>query len=255
MIALGETAAVLCLAFAALFLVCRRVANYGFVDVGWSYAFAPCALFLAAGGHGWAPRRWFDAALVALWSVRLGTHLWIRVRRHHPREDARYADYRRRWTPWVFFAFFEGQALSVALLLLPLALAVADPTPGWRVWEAAGAVLWAVAIAGEALADRQMSRFKADPANRGAVCRAGLWKYSRHPNYFFESLVWWAYFLLAVGAPGGGFAVVCPLLMLFLLLRVTGIPPTEALAVRSKGDAYRDYQRTTSAFFPWFPRK
>jgi steroid 5-alpha reductase family enzyme len=120
--------------------------------------------------------------------------------------------------------------------------------------EIGGLALWAVALAGEALADKQMSRFKAAPSNAGAVCRTGLWKYSRHPNYFFESLVWWAYFLFAAAAPTGWVTLYCPLGMLYLLLRVTGIPETEAQAVRSKGEAYRAYQRTTSAFVPWFPR-
>jgi steroid 5-alpha reductase family enzyme len=100
-----------------------------------------------------------------------------------------------------------------------------------------------------------MKRFKADPANKGKVCEAGMWRYSRHPNYFFESLVWWAYFLFALGSPFGWTTVFCPLLMLWFLFRVTGIPLTEEQAVRSKGDAYREYQRTTSAFVPWFKKK
>jgi steroid 5-alpha reductase family enzyme len=111
-----------------------------------------------------------------------------------------------------------------------------------------------VAFAGESLADRQLSRFRQDPRNRGRVCRDGLWRYSRHPNYFFEWLHWWAYVALAAGSPLWWIAVAGVAMMLLFLTRVTGIPPTEAQALRSRGEAYREYQRTTSAFFPWPPR-
>ena len=118
--------------------------------------------------------------------------------------------------------------------------------------EITGLALAILSLGGEALADWQLKQFKADPANRGKVCQAGLWRYSRHPNYFFESLIWWAFFLVALGSLHGWVTILCPLLMLYFLWKVTGIPLTEEHAVRSKGDAYREYQRTTSAFVPWF---
>ena len=105
------------------------------------------------------------------------------------------------------------------------------------------------------LADRQLSAFRMNPANRGQVCRQGMWRYSRHPNYFCEWLHWWAYVLLAVGAAGGWLNVLGPVLMLYFLHKVTGIPPTEAQALKNRGEAYREYQRTTSIFFPWPPKK
>ena len=111
-----------------------------------------------------------------------------------------------------------------------------------------------VAVAGEALADRQLAAFQADPGSRGGTCRAGLWPYSRHPNYFFEWLTWVAYAAFALPSPWGWTFVCAPLLMLFLRFRVTGIPMAEEQALRSRGDDYREYQRTTSAFFPWFPK-
>jgi steroid 5-alpha reductase family enzyme len=104
------------------------------------------------------------------------------------------------------------------------------------------------------VADSQLQSFKSNPANRSATCRVGLWRYSRHPNYFFEWLIWVAFAVFAMGSPYGYVAAFAPLLMLFFLFRVTGIPATEAQALRSKGDDYRQYQRTTSAFVPWFPR-
>ena len=118
-----------------------------------------------------------------------------------------------------------------------------------------GFILWLVALGGETLADRQLAGFKADPSNRGKVCRTGLWRSSRHPNYFFEWLVWVSLFVVALPAPWGWITIFAPALMLFFLLRVTGIPYTEQQSLRSKGDAYRAYQRTTNAFFPWFPKK
>jgi steroid 5-alpha reductase family enzyme len=100
-----------------------------------------------------------------------------------------------------------------------------------------------------------LAQYRGDPVNRGKTCRLGLWKYSRHPNYFFEWLYWWVYVLIAWTAPLGWISLLAPGLMLFFLLKVTGIPATEAQAVRSRGDDYRDYQRTTSMFIPWFPQK
>jgi steroid 5-alpha reductase family enzyme len=112
-----------------------------------------------------------------------------------------------------------------------------------------------LAICCEAAADAQLSKFKSDASNKGHTCQAGLWRYSRHPNYFFEWLIWMAYALFAFASPGGSFGLISPALILFFLLRVTGIPATEAQALRSRGDEYRRYQQTTSAFVPWFPKE
>ncbi len=126
--------------------------------------------------------------------------------------------------------------------------------PEIGIMEFGGAAIWLIAVIGESTADYQLKKFKADPANKGKICDRGLWYYSRHPNYFFEWLIWVAYFLFAAGAPGGWITIYCPLLMLLFLTKITGIPPTEAQSLKSRGDAYRDYQRRTSAFVPWFPR-
>jgi steroid 5-alpha reductase family enzyme len=120
--------------------------------------------------------------------------------------------------------------------------------------EIAGAVLWLLALSGEALADAQLGAFKRNAKNRGRVCNVGLWRYSRHPNYFFEWMIWVAYFVFALGSPHGWIAIIGPASILYLLLRVTGIPMTEEQSLRSRGDAYREYQRTTSAFVP-LPRR
>ncbi len=247
----------LCVLFAGLYFVCRHVDNYGFVDVAWAYAFAALAAFYAWAGPGWWPRRLVVAALVLAWSARLGTHLLRRVAGHHPVEDGRYQQLRRDWAGHFaakMFGFFHLQAGSVVLLGIPFLLPVRNGADRFSGWELAGVALWVVALAGEAVADAQLAAFKRNPANRGAACDSGLWRYSRHPNYFFEWLVWVAYFLFALGSPHGWLAAISPASILFLLLEVTGIPLTEEQALRSKGDAYRRYQARTSAFFPLPPK-
>lgn len=249
---------VLCAAFAALYALARRLDNYGIVDVAWSYAFAGLAGFYALAGLGWGPRRALLAGLAGGWSLRLGTHLLLRVARHHPAEDARYAQLRRDWADNFgrrMARFFQFQAISVVVLGAGFVAIAQNAVPGFHPLELAGAALWLVALTGEGLADAQLAAFKRDPANRGRVCAAGLWRYSRHPNYFFEWLVWVSFLLVALASPGGWVAGLGPIGMLYLLLRVTGIPATEEQAVRSKGDAYRRYQASTSAFMPWFPRR
>lgn len=248
----------LCALFAGLYWVARRMDNYGIVDIAWSYAFGLLALFYAAFAPGWPNRRALIAALALMWSLRLGTHLAIRVIGHHPVEDGRYLQLRKDWAANFvakMFWFFQMQAASVVLLGAAFLVVSLNPAPAFHPLEIAGAVLWLLAISGEALADAQLAAFKKNPANKGQVCAVGLWRFSRHPNYFFEWLIWVAFSVIALGSPWGWIAIVGPASILYLLLRVTGIPMTEEQSLRSRGDAYRRYQQTTSAFIPWFPKK
>lgn len=254
---LVSATAALCLLFAALYFLARRLDNYGIVDVAWSYAFAGLAAFYALAGAGDPLRRALIGTLAAVWSLRLGTHLLVRVASHHPKEDTRYLQLRRDWAGNFapkMFGFFQLQAVSIVLLGIPFLLAVQNTAARLHPLELAGAVLWLLALSGEALADAQLAAFKRDPAHRGQVCAVGLWRYSRHPNYFFEWLIWVAFFVFALASPWGWLAVIAPASILFLLLRVTGIPMAEEQSLRSKGDAYRRYQQTTSAFVPLPPR-
>ena len=149
------------------------------------------------------------------------------------------------------YRFFMLQAALNVFLSLPLLVACLNPAPGIGMLEWLGVAIWALGLAGETLADRQLARFRADPANRGRVCTVGLWRYSRRPNYFFEWTIWVAYAAFALGSPPWGWAgLAMPALMLHFLLNVTGVRATEAQALRSKGAAYREYQRRTSAFVP-----
>lgn len=248
----------LCAAFALCYALARRLDNYGIVDIAWSYAFALLAIFYAVFAPGWPLRRALIATLAVLWSLRLGTHLFRRVMGHHPVEDGRYMQLRRDWAgnfSSKMFGFFQLQAASVVLLGLAFFIICLNPAPQLHPLEIAGALLWLLAVGGESLADAQLAAFKRNPANQGCVCDTGLWRYSRHPNYFFEWLIWVAYFVFALASPGGWIAIIGPACILYLLLRVTGIPLTEEQSLRSKGDAYRRYQQITSAFVPWLPKK
>jgi steroid 5-alpha reductase family enzyme len=249
---------VCCVVFAGFFRVARRMDNYGIVDIVWSYAFGPVALLYALFAAGWAPRRFGVAALALFWSARLGTYLYRRVMSHHPEEDGRYREMRTRWAANFsreMFKFYQIQAASVVVLALPFLLAAGRPETGFTAFDWLALALFVVGQTGETLADAQLAAFKKDPANKGQVCAVGLWSVSRHPNYFFVALTWMSFALFALPAAWGWLGLIAPASILYLLLFVTGIPLTEAQAVRSKGDAYRAYQRRVSAFVPWFPKK
>lgn len=242
--------------FALLWVLCTAVRNYGFVDAGWAYSIGLLALLYALLGTGHLSRRLIFSGICVIWSIRLGTHILQRVIRDHPKEDARYLSLRKEWPhPFLFFLFFEVQALSAIVLSLPFFFTAFDRRPEISFLEITGYLLALTGIVGEAISDRQKKTFASDPSNKGQVCNTGLWRYSRHPNYFFESIVWWGFFFAAATSPWGWATVICPLLMLWLLLRVTGIPLTEKLSLQKRGDAYRAYQQTTSAFIPWFRKK
>ena len=231
-----------------------RTHNGGIADVLWAYCLAAAALLYAVTGSGSSDLRIVIALLAGFWYARLGTYLLFRV--HSQTEDARYRAMREHWGRHAhahFLWFFALQAALAWLFALPFWIIANNPT-AFGVVHMLGVLLAAFAFAGESLADEQLRRFKQNPANRKKTCRAGLWRYSRHPNYFFEWLHWFAYPLLATGSAYAGWVWLAPLAMLVFLIFVTGIPYTEQQALRSKGDDYRDYQRTTSAFIPWIPK-
>lgn len=239
-----------------LWFVQRGLGDAGIVDVGWAAALGALAVAFALLGDGAPVQRLLVGTLGGLWGLRLALHLLLDRVIGKP-EDGRYRALREHWGTRAdahFIWFFQLQALVAAALSLPFLLAADNPRPELASVQWAALALFVLAKAGESLADRQLARWRADPAHRGRTCRHGLWRLSRHPNYFCEWLVWCAFALLAWPAPGGALALLAPLLMLLLVTRVSGIPHTEAQALRSRGADYEAYQRTTSAFFPWFPR-
>ena len=233
----------------------RRRDNAGIVDVIWAAGVGGSALLYAATGNGAAVPRITVAILGGVWGLRLAWHLWTRVRREA--EDGRYANLRGHWhgDQRKFFAFFQFQAALIVLFSLPFLAVAGNPAAGVSPWWLAGVAVWIASVAGESIADHQLARFRNDPANAGRTCRAGLWRYSRHPNYFFEWTHWFAYVCLAVGSPWAWLAWLGPVVMWVFLRWISGIPYTEAQALRTRGDDYRDYQRSTSMLVPWFPSK
>ncbi len=249
----GATAAML-----ALWIVQRWLGNAGIVDVAWSAALGALALFFAATADAGAPgRRALLAGLACSWAFRLALHLLTDRVLGKP-EDGRYVRMRQAAganAEWWFLAFFLLQAGFVVLFAAPLLAAVRNPAPFPQWQDGLAILIWLAAVLGESIADAQLARFRGDPANRGTTCRAGLWRYSRHPNYFFEWLHWWTYVALAAG--GGGWqwtALWCGPVAMYAFLRwFTGIPHTEAQALRTRAD-YAAYQRSTNMLFPWWPR-
>lgn len=258
LLALGAIA--VCAVMLALWIVSVGNRNFSYVDIGWSANFALLALLYVALAPGWLPRKVLVGSLFAVHGLRLAWHLGRRVIGQP--EEGRYVQLRKEWggdgagrLSLKFLAFFQFQAALNVLLSLPLLLACMNRHAQWLTLEWLGAAICVVGLLGESTADAQLAAFKRNPANRGAVCDVGLWRYSRHPNYFFEWLIWIGYAVLAFPSPYGWIAIVAPALMLHFLVNVTGIRATEEQALRSKGDRYRDYQARTSAFVPWFPRR
>ncbi|RYG28789.1 MAG: DUF1295 domain-containing protein, partial [Chitinophagaceae bacterium] len=189
--------------------------------------------------------------------LRLGIHLWQRVIGHLHEEEGRYKQLRKEWGKDAnrnFLFFFQFQAISNVILALPFFIVTSNGDPELHVLEYAGIAIWAIAFLGEMIADRQLANFKKDPKNKGKVCDTGLWNYSRHPNYFFEWLTWMGYFVFALATPFGYLAIISPAIILYLLLKVTGVPNNEEQNLRSKPVAYKKYQEEVSAFVP-LPRK
>jgi steroid 5-alpha reductase family enzyme len=238
-----------------MWLIQLRTRNAGIVDVAWGGAIGLVGTSWALTATGDPTRRILAATLIAVWALRLTAYLYLRVVGHP--EEGRYATLRQTWGDAAnvrLFGFFQMQALTVLLFAMPVLLVASNPARLWQITDLFGLLLWGIGVGGVALSDWQLARFKQRPDSHGRTCREGLWRYSRHPNYFFEWVHWWSYVLLALGGPWWWLAAVTPLVLLYFLLYVTGIPPTEAQAVMSRGEEYRQYQKTTSAFFPWLPK-
>lgn len=234
-----------------------KINNAGIVDVFWSYNFPVIAIILLWLAPGFEPRKVLLCTMVIISGLRLGTFLAFRIFGHIEEEEGRYKKLRAEYGDHAdsrFFLFFQYQAISNVILAIPFFI-ITDNVKTEISWlEYAGVFIWVVSLVGESIADQQLSNFKKDPSNKGKVCESGLWYYSRHPNYFFQWTMWVSYFVFAMASPYGLVAIISPAVILLLILKVTGIPPTEAQSLRSKGELYRQYQKTTSAFVPWFKK-
>jgi steroid 5-alpha reductase family enzyme len=257
---------------AAAWRIQEASGNSGWVDVSWTFGVGGVA-FLAAlarlaqeaaeeAAQGAAPEPWphwrqiVVAGLVAVWSLRLGLHIVARTRAAG--DDPRYRQLVVEWQSNAsrrMFWFLQAQAMVGVVLVISVVLAAQNGNPDLRIQDVLGIAILAAAISGEAIADRQLRRFKADPSKQGAVCGIGLWRWSRHPNYFFEWLGWLAYPLIAIDSSGhnpyGWLALLAPACMYWVLVHVSGVPPLEDHMLRSRGDVFRAYQRRTRAFLPF----
>jgi steroid 5-alpha reductase family enzyme len=241
-----------------LWLLGLKNHNFSYVDIGWSVNFALLGALYAWLAPGDLNRRLIIATMFAAHGLRLGWHLAKRIIGEP--EEGRYQQLRKDWGKsgnlnLKFLGFFEFQAALNAFLTLPLLIVSYNRTPTLHPLEIAGLALFVTGIVGESTADAQLAAFKRNPANEGAVCDAGLWRYSRHPNYFFEWLIWIAYAVFALASPHGWIALAMPVLMLHFLINVTGLRATEEQALRTRGERYRLYQARTSGFIPWIPRR
>ena len=260
------TAAVAAIALSAIMAgawwIQRKTGNTGWIDVFWTFGLggtASVAALLPLTEGPWPQlRQVLVAVLVFLWSLRLGWHILLRT--HSVGDDPRYRNLITQWGKTAgrqMFFQLQIQAAVSLLLALSIMLAAQNPHPGIRIQDVLGPLILVIGIIGEAIADRQLRQFKRLAFNRGGICDAGLWGLSRHPNYFFEWLCWCAYPVIAIDFTGrnpyGWFALLAPLCMYWLLTSVSGIPPLEQHMERTRGDAYRAYQKRTNAFFP-FPK-
>ncbi len=241
----------------ALWLLHLRFENASLADVGFCGGVFILVLACGLSSDGDLTRRIMVMGMGSMYALRLGWHVWAhRVWNHS--EDARYLKIRQllgRWEEVGIFLYFQLQVPASMFFAGLLCWIMSHPQVGLRWWDGVGLAIFILAVSGEALADHQLEVFRSKAINKGKTLQTGLWRYSRHPNYFFETLHWWAYVPMAIGLPWAWMAIIWPLLMMSFLVWVTGIPWAEAQAVASRGDEYRNYQRRTSALIPWFPRK
>jgi len=241
----------------ALWLVSLYLQNASIADIFWGLGFVLIAWLTFFRADGYAGRKFLICILVTVWGVRLSLH--IARRNIGQGEDRRYRAWRAehgRHFWWVsFFTVFGIQGVLLWLISLTTQAGQLSPIPGRLTWlDLLGLTVWLVGFFFEAVGDWQLSRFRSDPQNRGRVMQAGLWAYSRHPNYFGETLVWWGLFLITLSTPMSLWTIISPITITFLLLKVSGVTLLEKTMVDTRPE-YREYLKCTNAFIPWFSKK
>jgi steroid 5-alpha reductase family enzyme len=238
-----------------VFLIALLVKNNSIVDIAWGLGFISVALVTLFLRPGIEARHVLVTGLVAVWGFRLSSHIFIRSRGRG--EDFRYARWRREWGRWLvarsFLQIFMLQGVFMLIIASPIILVNRSGEEGLTILDGLGAFLWVAGFLFEAVGDSQLKRFKQKPESRGRVMTSGLWKVTRHPNYFGEATLWWGIFLIALSVRAGWIAVISPLAISFLLLKVSGVTMLERKYAGN--EEFAAYARRTSAFFPWFPKK
>jgi steroid 5-alpha reductase family enzyme len=249
---LGAALAVLLVTFA----VGVRGGKHRVVDIAWGIAFTAIAVtsYAMSAGHGDPGRRALVAALTIVWGVRLAGHIFLRARGapEDPRYERLLANATGRRDTYALTHVYLLQAAVAWFVSLPVQIAMYDPAPlSW--WAGFGILVWAIGFLFESVGDRQLTVFRADPANRGRVLDTGLWRYTRHPNYFGDACVWWGLYLLALGTWAGAATILSPIVMTYFLAGKTGRPLMDEHMTRTR-PAYADYVKRTSGFIPMPPR-
>lgn len=250
------TFTILTLIFAAGWIYSCKIKNVGLVDAMWALTLGIPVIIYITYHNSTSTRNIILLTMALVWSLRLGIHLAKRVYKEHPTEDKRYAALRKRWgtnATKYFLIVFLINAILVFLLSLPFYYSSKFTAPLQPI-EWIGLAIFIIGVIGEAIADHQLNKFKTNPTD-DKICRIGLWNYSRHPNYFFEAVIWFGIYIFCAASPGGIYTIHAPIIITFFLIKVTGIPPLEHYLLKSRGDAYKQYQQTTSAFVPWFKKE
>lgn len=237
-----------------LWLLSLVFKNASIVDIFWGIGFVIVTWLAFSLGAGYIPRKQLVAVLVTIWGLRLALH--IGIRNWGKPEDFRYAKWRQdNGSRWWWFSFFQVFLLQGVLMWIISAPLIAAQTSGYPViitpLDMIGVVLWLIGMFFEALGDLQLMLFKANPANKGKLLTTGVWRFTRHPNYFGESALWWGYYIIAL-VSGSWWTVFSPIIMTWLLLRVSGVAMLERTMKLKPG--YEEYMKNTSEFFPWFPK-
>ena len=239
----------------AVFFIALLFKDNSIVDVAWGLGFILVCLTMLFLKPGFETRHVVVIGLVAVWGLRLATHIFLRNRGRG--EDFRYAKWRRDWGRWFvprsFLQIFMLQGVFMLMISSPVVLVIDSSRKGLTALDGFGVGLWLFGFLFEAVGDFQLKRFKRNPASKGKIMTSGLWRYTRHPNYFGEAAMWWGVFLIALSVPGGWVGIISPLTISFLLLKVSGVTMLEKKYAGN--EEFAAYARRTSAFFPWFPKK
>lgn len=251
---LWQMAAVVFLYMNIMFVLALLLKRNDIVDVAWGMGFVVLAVFMLGREQGYHWRRLLLSALVFVWGLRLSIYLYLRNK--GKKEDFRYAKWRKDWGKhWVIRSYlqvFITQGFFMVLVAYPLIIIIGDPSPTAKPGDFLGWALWLLGFFFEAVGDAQLMRFKSDAANRGKIMNRGLWRYTRHPNYFGETCMWWGLFFICLQVRSGWLALLSPVVMNFLLLKVSGVPMLERKY--QDNPEYQHYIRSTSSFIPRIPR-
>jgi steroid 5-alpha reductase family enzyme len=242
--------------FSIIFLIAVLRQNNSLVDIAWGFGFVLVSNFALYLTTNYYFRSILIVFLVSLWGVRLSYHLW--QRNFAQPEDFRYANWRKKWRYFYlrsFLQIFMLQGILLFIIVLPVIRIISKPATGFKIIDLCGLSVFLFGLGLEIVADVQLHKFKQKSSNSSSekILKSGVWKYSRHPNYFGEMLVWWGIFLINTAVPGGWKFIFSPLLISYLLLFVSGVPLLEKRYAADQ--EYQEYAAKTNKFFPWFPDK